>query len=183
MKQLTQLVKPFPAKYIKDNQGRGSYVSHDVVTQKLLGVVGPFDFEVREVLRGDTKDGKCVNVVVGVVCRLTLEVDGRRVSVEDVGDCEIPSNWPHDGARMKDAVSDAIKRCAMRIGVGLHLWSGQEFFLYERLAKEDDPVARGEAAATAALTPPDDAEVPAVPPSRALQEARERLRGKGGDAA
>jgi len=40
---------------------------------------------------------------------------------------------------MKDAVSDAVKRCAMALGVGLHLWSQinntDEYFLDKQLAK------------------------------------------------
>ena len=40
---------------------------------------------------------------------------------------------------MKDAMSDAIKRCAMALGVGLHLWSQMgdqdEYFLDKQLAK------------------------------------------------
>ena len=50
-----------------------------------------------------------------------------------------PTNWRTDGARLKDAVSDAIKRCAMAIGVGLHLWSQfegkSEYFLDKQLEK------------------------------------------------
>jgi hypothetical protein len=60
-------------------------------------------------------------------------VDGIPVRVEEVGDCEQPHNWPHDGARLKDAMSDSLKRCAMRLGVTLHLWSGDEFSLYDQL--------------------------------------------------
>ena len=41
---------------------------------------------------------------------------------------------------MKDAVSDAVKRCAMAIGCGLHLWAQfegkSEYFLDQQLAKE-----------------------------------------------
>lgn len=139
MKQLATLVRPFPANLVHENpsgQGRGSYVSHDTVVQRLLQVLGPYDFRLVDTLRGDTKDGKFVGVVVGAVCELTVTIDGRRVSVQDVGDCENPANWPHDGARMKDAISDAIKRCAMRLGCGLHLWSQGDFYLYEALQRE-----------------------------------------------
>ena len=42
-------------------------------------------------------------------------------------------------ARMKDAVSDAVKRCAMAFGVGLHLWAQfegkSEYFLDKQLEK------------------------------------------------
>ena len=70
---------------------------------------------------------------------MTVEIDGELVTVEEVGDVEQPFNWKSDGARLKDAVSDAVKRCAMAFGVGLHLWSqyeGQsEYFLDKQLEK------------------------------------------------
>jgi hypothetical protein len=141
--QLQRLVKPFPASYIHDNPGsgnRGSFVSHDVVTQRLLHVLGGYETEVVEVLRGTTAKHPDP-VVVGVLLRLSCVIDGQRCSVTEAGDCENPSNWPHDGARMKDAMSDAIKRCAMRLGVALHLWSGGEFFLDRALAQDLESAA------------------------------------------
>ena len=52
---------------------------------------------------------------------MTVEIDGQLVTVEEAGDVEQPFNWHTDGARLKDAISDAVKRCAMAFGVGLHL--------------------------------------------------------------
>ena len=64
----------------------------------------------------------------------------KEISVVEAGDVENPSNWKTNGARMKDAMSDAIKRCAMALGVGLHLWSQidgeDEYFLDKQLEKE-----------------------------------------------
>jgi hypothetical protein len=148
--QLERLAKPFPARLIHDNpSGGGSYVKHSVVTEKLLAVVGPFSFELVKEIRGavagtePNPSGKSdrarrgspplADAIVGAVCRLSVEIDGRSVWIEEVGDCESPLNWPHDGARLKDAMSDALKRCAMRLGVTLHLWSGPEFSLYDQL--------------------------------------------------
>ena len=80
-----------------------------------------------------------MEVVTGVILALTVEIDGELVTVEEAGDVEQPFNWRTDGARLKDAVSDAVKRCAMALGVGLHLWSqfdGQsEYFLDKQLEK------------------------------------------------
>ena len=40
---------------------------------------------------------------------------------------------------MKNAVSDAVKRCAMRIGLGLELWCQETYVLDKALAtKEGD---------------------------------------------
>jgi hypothetical protein len=160
--QLALLSRPFKSWLIHSNpSGGGDYVTHAVVVQKLLSVVGPFDFELVQILRGDvaaiapnpsakSDRGKfgvpaLHDVIVGAVCRLRCKIDGRQVQVEEVRDCEQPHNWPHDGARMKDAMSDAFKRCAMRLGVGLHLWcKDQEFFLYDFLNRGGEDV-RGSA--------------------------------------
>lgn len=156
--QLTRLAKPFANHLVHTNpSGGGQYVSHSAVNEKLLAVVGPFTWECVEVVRGHVagikanpqaqskraKEGRPAleNVVVGYIGRLTCRVDGQVVSVEEVGDCEDPHNWPHDGARLKDAMSDSLKRCAMRLGVGLHMWSQyqgkSEFFLYDVLSKQN----------------------------------------------
>jgi hypothetical protein len=119
------------------------------VTQRLLLELGPFSTRVKEVIRGHVdalnanpqgKSDKAkagspalTDAVVGVLLTLTVQIDGREVEVTEVGDCESPHNWPHDGARLKDAMSDAIKRCAMRLGCGIHLWAGPEFFLPDAL--------------------------------------------------
>lgn len=132
--QLARLARPFPAKYVKaPAQGKfGSYVPHDVVTQALLAIVGPYDLEVGEILKGD--DGK----VEGCLVTLSVTIDGRPTRVTEIGDCEQPGNWMTQGARMKDAISDGVKRCAMRLGLGLHLWAQQDYFLYEQLKPNGD---------------------------------------------
>lgn len=162
MTQLERLARPFPARLIHDNpSGGGSYVKHSVVTEKLLAVVGPFSFELVEIVRGDVPgvapnpNGNSArarngvpgleHAIVGAVCRLSAEVDGTPTRVEECGDCEQPHNWPHDGARLKDAMSDALKRCAMRLGVTLHLWSGAEFSLYDQLRGKPERVPVEEA--------------------------------------
>lgn len=144
MSDLAKLAKPFPANYIeKAPQGKyGDYVAHHTINQALLAICGPFDLEVVQVLRGDYQqrlgDPALTNVVVGVIARLTVTVDGERIRVEEVGDCENPTNWKQDGARLKDALSDALKRCAMRLGLGLHLWAAEHYFLDKSLAKREE---------------------------------------------
>lgn len=140
--QLIRLAKPFPAKFIQANpnsRAGGDYVKHSIVNEKLLAVLGAFSYEIAEVFRGKVKGkDELGEVVVGCTARLTCRIDGQVVTIEEVGDCEMPGNWPHDGARLKDASSDAIKRCAMRIGVGLHLWSSDQFTLHDQLVARNE---------------------------------------------
>jgi hypothetical protein len=153
-KQITALCVPFPDRVIHKNpSGGGSYVKHSTVQQRIMDVLGLVDFELVEIIRGHVA-GKAPdpkgtsarakagtpaleNAVVGVVVRMTAVVDGKTVVVEEAGDCEAPHNWPHDGARMKDAMSDGFKRCAMRLGVGLHLWSQDDFYIARKLIDRD----------------------------------------------
>ncbi len=145
---LVELAKRFPQQFVEQKDGQ-DYVAHHVITQRLLSVVGPFDFQLVEILRSDipevppdpqgrsrrAKAGTPAlhQVVTGAVWRLTCEVDGRRTQVEEVGDTD-PHNWATDGARLKDAASDALKRAAMRLGLGLSLWAQEMYFLDVQLA-------------------------------------------------
>jgi hypothetical protein len=159
MSQLLDLSRPFPQRVIKKNpSGGGSYVGHHLYAQRLLMHLGAYSFERVEVMRGDVAavapnpDGKSnraregvpalSDVVVGVICRLTVVVDGAEMVIEDVGDCEDPHNWPHDGARLKDAMSDALKRCCARIGLGTHLYAKEpEDYVLARVLKEREDEA------------------------------------------
>lgn len=142
MEQLFELSRTFPEKFIHKNPtGFGDYIQHSVIRQRLLSVVGPYSQEVKHIIRETLTDkqGKDKEVITGVVLALTVEIDGEVVTVEEAGDVEQPFNWKTDGARMKDAISDSVKRCAMAMGVGLHLWAqfdGQsEYFLDKQLEK------------------------------------------------
>ena len=127
--QLYELARPFPQSLVKQKPGRfaASYVEHSVITQRLLEVVGPHDFAVDRVITNP--DGS----VVGCTATLTVDVDGRRVSITEVGDVEHPGT--NNASNLKNASSDALKRCAMRLGVGLHLWSQDNYYLDKALAK------------------------------------------------
>ena len=142
MEQLHELSRPFPKEFIHKNpSGFGDYIQHSVIRQRLLSVLGAYDQEVKQVIREEVKDkqGNYRQIVTGVVLALTVEIDGKKVTIEEVGDVENPCNWKTDGARLKDAVSDAVKRCAMGMGVGLHLWAQfegkSEYFLDKQLEK------------------------------------------------
>lgn len=131
--QLERLAKPFPAKYVKPPaQGkRGHYIDHEIINQALLIILGPFSFEIQQVFYNP--DG----LLDGCTASLTAVIDGREVTVTEAGDCEHPKNSPSQGDRLKKAASDALKRCAMRLGCGLHVWAGEaDFFLYAQLQSQ-----------------------------------------------
>ena len=150
--QAIELARPFSGKYVKTKPGSSgaAYVEHSDITQRLLQVVGPYGWELVETIRGDvpeqTRKRKgqeatlpaLAGVVVGGVWRMTVTVDGVVAVVEEVGEVEHPHNHSTDGSRLKFAASDAFKRCAMRLGLGLHLWCGDHYFLDKALAQGDD---------------------------------------------
>ena len=127
--QLYELSRPFPSSLVKQKPGKfaASYVEHSVVSQRLLEVVGPYSFAVDRIVTN------AEGVVVGCTATLTVEVDGREVSITEVGDVEHPGQ--NSGSNLKNAASDALKRCAMRLGVGLHLWSQENYYLDKALEK------------------------------------------------
>lgn len=150
--QLLDLALPFPRRVVheKPGGGGGSYVSHAVYAQRLLLHLGGYSFTLVEIIRGHVAAKPATanraaqpaldDAIVGVVMRLSVTVDGRDVVIEDVGDCEQPHNWTTDGARLKDATSDALKRCCARLGLGLHLYEKApgEFFLVDALKRRRD---------------------------------------------
>lgn len=130
MKQLYELARPFPPELIEQKPGKfaASYVSHAVVNARLLEICGPFQWSVPRIIQNP--DG----TVVGCMGRLEVVVDDRPVIIEEVGDVERPSG--NAASDLKAASSDAFKRAAMRLGLGLHLWAGERYFLDRALAKK-----------------------------------------------
>jgi hypothetical protein len=74
--------------------------------------------------------------------RLTAFLDGRRVVREDFGAHERTRNSTAPvGDMLKAAVTDAIKRCAHQLGVGLHLYSADGSYRSFPAASVEDPGA------------------------------------------
>ena len=95
----------------------GDYVPHHIYTQRLVDVIpGKYNFKY-EPLRD--KDG----ALAGAKC--ILEIDGLG-TIEEVGDVDSNQlkNNNTESELLKLAVSDGIKRCCMRFGIGLELWTG-----------------------------------------------------------
>ena len=186
-KELTDLTRHIPARLIEPApQGKsGHYVPHFVIVQALLALGHTYDWELVEILRGTipemvtNKDKanertwpEMHDKVIGVVYRLTIEIDGRVTTIEEAGSCEAgPWDW-NDGERLKKAASDALKRCGMRLGVALHLWCKRDdqFFIHRLLTDEmkpadDGPVAIGGETDDEVVYPEDDPGRPFTEPS------------------
>lgn len=124
--ELIELVTPFPDKYIRQKPGKAnaSYVNHGVIRQRLLDVVGFYNWSIdREIYQQD-------GTLTGCIGTLTVRVGGKDIKVQGSGDVE--HNQGTNGANLKHAESDAFKRAAMNLGLGLHLWCGDEYFLYNK---------------------------------------------------
>jgi hypothetical protein len=127
---LYQLARPFPESMIVKKPGKfeASYVAHGVITARLLECLGPFDWSIAKVITNPE------GIAVGCIGRLEVVVDGRPVVIEEVGDVEHVT--PNSASNLMIASSTAIKRAAMRLGLGLHLWVGDEhYYLHRALEK------------------------------------------------
>ena len=127
---LYQLARPFPEAFIVKKPGgkfQADYVAHGVITSRLLEVVGPFDWSIAKIITNPE------GIAVGCVGRPEVVVDGRPVVIEVIGDVEQVST--NSATNLKMASSDALKRAAMRIGLGLHLWVGEHYYLDRALEK------------------------------------------------
>nr|BAR30945.1 hypothetical protein [uncultured Mediterranean phage uvMED] len=134
--QLNDLAKPFTSlvKSGSDAGKFGDYVEHSAVNQRLLAHLGPFDQRIIEVVYDMHPD--LGQVCTGVILELGLRIDGEYRMIQEVGDVEHPFRKGRtNGDRLKMATSDAIKRCAMRVGLGLHLYAQNDYFL-DKLLEE-----------------------------------------------
>jgi len=62
-----------------------------------------------------------VNLATGSVqCTLRVRINGSWIEKSDVGS---QSDQPDDGDKLKAAFSDALKRCAVKLGIGRYLYS------------------------------------------------------------
>ena len=139
--QFRELIRPFPPALVqKAPQGKfGDYVAHYDVNQAALRIVGPHNFRIVQLIRGnavaigDKWPGR-QDTVVGVIAELSVEVDGVMATIEEVGTEDNPA-MHNDAENAKLALSDAYKRCWMRLGLGLHLWA-DHYWLETQVLKD-----------------------------------------------
>jgi hypothetical protein len=114
---LEALAEPFrpeevkwKAQSIKNNRALAvAYIDARVVAERLDSVLGVVNWEDRyEVL----SDGN-------VVCTLRVRIGGEWIAKSDVGG---ESGQPDEGDRKKAAFSDALKRAAVKFGIGRYLY-------------------------------------------------------------
>lgn len=111
------LTQPFPAESVhfkplsvKGNRAlAAAYLDARAVMQRLDSVFGV----------GGWKDRYQLVAGGSVVCTLSVKVDGEWVQKSDVGS---PSEQPDDGDKLKAAFSDALKRAAIKLGIGRYLY-------------------------------------------------------------
>jgi hypothetical protein len=119
-----------------------------------------------------------------VMCRLRIKLGDRWISKTDVGS---PSEQPDGGDRLKAAFSDALKRAAVKFGIGRYLYRlPAQWVDYDPVKKQIAQVPQlpafalpnGKAAPKSAPVPPPAAREPKVPANLPAngQELHRRLR-------
>jgi hypothetical protein len=126
-----QLAAPFAAKEIrwkpqcvKGNRALAiAYLDARLVEDRLDAVFGP----------GGWQDAYTVLPSGDVVCTLRVRIDGEWIEKSDVGG---QSEQQDEGDRVKAAFSDALKRAAVKLGVGRYLYRlGGQWVDYDEKAK------------------------------------------------
>lgn len=100
----------FKPQMVKNNKALAiAYVDVRLIEDRLDGVVGPECWQDEyEIL----PDGS-------VTCKLRIKLGGQWITKMDVGS---PSEQPDGGDRLKAAFSDALKRTAIKFGIGRYLY-------------------------------------------------------------
>lgn len=120
------VVKKLPVSYKKDGI---SYVDHTQVTQRLIALIPDVQFKAGSFIYDDYEDleGRRRKILTGVEYTIEGTIDGHLRSVTEVGMCdkpfEVEGRKPaNNGERAKECISDAVKRCGMRLGIGIELY-------------------------------------------------------------
>ncbi|QDP60663.1 MAG: hypothetical protein Unbinned1469contig1000_42 [Prokaryotic dsDNA virus sp.] len=137
MKQLIALAKVFPKdfiKQIKKAHGEEDYLPFGTIAQRLLEVCGNYDWSIKEIVY--EPNGQ----VSGCIGELSVVVDNQVYAVQGTGSANTINTKDNNGDLLKKAESDAFKRCARNLGLGLHLWTGSNPYWLEKtlMAKNTD---------------------------------------------
>ena len=121
--QREELIQPFPDQYI-DKKGKYSYIKHGQLAQRLIQVVGPFNFFVKELIFDSDQ------VLTGAIVRLELYIDGEYQIIEQTG--AIEHRQDNNAQNLKHAESDGFKRCCAKLGLGLQTWNEDQYWLHKK---------------------------------------------------
>jgi hypothetical protein len=131
---LRKLAEPFPANAVgwKPQSVKGSralaiaYIDVRDVMDRLDDVVGPASWEDDYQLTADNPPS--------FLCTLRIRLGDRWISKRDVGGC---SDQPDPGDRIKSACSDALKRTAVKFGIGRYLYRlAQQWVDYDPVKRQ-----------------------------------------------
>ncbi len=100
----------FKPQMVKNNRALAmAYIDARLIQDRLDGVLGVENWQDKYDILPDGS----------VMCRLRLKLGGRWITKTDVGS---PSEQPDSGDRLKAAFSDALKRAAVKFGIGRYLY-------------------------------------------------------------
>ena len=119
------ITQELPAGYVSERSGRGGkkfkYIKHGRVVQILNDAFGfQWSFEALPSTLRELKDGG-----YGIFGRLSVPIRGEIVTKIEFGTKDFMKGM-NDGDLIKSAVSDALRRCAMRLGLALSLYLQDE---------------------------------------------------------
>ena len=117
-------------KQLKMSYGSIDYVEHTQVTQRLIALIPDIQMILGHHIYDTVEDDNGIQrkFLTGVEYTLKGTIDGHERSVTEVGMCDKPfftegnKKVANNGERAKECISDAVKRCAMRLGVGIELY-------------------------------------------------------------
>ena len=135
-----KLSKPWAKAVIKKlnvgyKKGGIDYVEHTQVTQRLIAIIPDLQMTTGKFIYDDYEDdqGRTKKILTGIEYIIEGTIDGQYVKRAEVGMCDKPFEYApkedgsktrvlNNGERAKECLSDAVKRCAMRLGVGIELY-------------------------------------------------------------
>ena len=137
------VIKKLPVSYKKDGI---SYVDHTQVTQRLIALIPDVQFKLGCHIYDKYEDleGRQRKILTGVEYTIEGTIDGHFRSVTEVGMCDKPFDVEgrkpaNNGERAKECISDAVKRCGMRLGIGIELYDSSAWLSSYLEPKKEKP--------------------------------------------
>lgn len=143
------VIKKKKVSYKKDGI---SYVDHTQVTQRLIALIPDVQFKAGHHIYDKYEDdqGKQYKFLTGIEYTIEGTIDGHFRSVTEVGMCDKPFEYApkedgskprviNNGERAKECISDAIKRCGMRLGIGIELYDSSAWLSSYLEPKKEKP--------------------------------------------